>query len=340
MKPFNSIQLPCNFRLLAMMAILVVAPSVRGQSWQATVGAQSHGMGRQAQAFLPNEIWIHEGDSVIWKVDSDEIHTVSFLISAETRPRFQDGCPVKPGPQFFVDSASVDGSSCVTTSPLAKGQTFTVTFPKAGNFKLVCLVHASMTGTVHVLDRSLALPHNQDFYDDQAEKERRDLLSDRDLRSDRDRDDWDVHRSHIHGSEVSAGTGEVVATPGGTQNLSVMRFTEPTKVIHAGETVEWTNSDPFARHTITFGTEPADFIPPSANVTVDKDGARSATIDSVSDSVNSGLILASLYERTGIAQAPLGVTRFRVKFTHAGVYPYICAVHDNLGMKGEVIVLP
>jgi plastocyanin len=23
-----------------------------------------------------------------------------------------------------------------------------------------------------------------------------------------------------------------------------------------------------------------------------------------------------------------------------GVYPYICAFHDQLGMKGEVIVLP
>jgi plastocyanin len=338
MKPFNSIKFPCNFRLLAMMAILVMAPSVRGQSWQATVGAQSKDMGRQANAFLPNEIWIHQGDSVIWKVDSDEIHTVAFLIAAEIRPRFQDGCPLKPGPQFFVDSASVDGSSCVTTNPLANGQTFTVTFPKTGNFKLVCLVHANMTGTVHVLDRSLALPHNQDFYDDQAEKERRDLLSDRDQRS--DGDDWDMHQSHIHGSEVTAGTGEIVATPGGSQNLSVMRFMEPTKVIHAGETVEWTNSDPVTRHTITFGTEPADFMPPSANVTVDKDGARSATINSVSDSVNSGLILASAHERIGIAQAALGVTRFRVKFTQAGVYPYICAIHDNLGMKGEVIVLP
>jgi plastocyanin len=31
---------------------------------------------------------------------------------------------------------------------------------------------------------------------------------------------------------------------------------------------------------------------------------------------------------------------FRVTFMNPGVYPYICAFHDQLGMKGEVIVLP
>jgi len=29
-----------------------------------------------------------------------------------------------------------------------------------------------------------------------------------------------------------------------------------------------------------------------------------------------------------------------VTFNRAGIYPYICALHDNLGMKGEVLVLP
>jgi len=34
------------------------------------------------------------------------------------------------------------------------------------------------------------------------------------------------------------------------------------------------------------------------------------------------------------------VTRFRITFTKPGAYPYICALHDDLGMKGKVIVLP
>jgi plastocyanin len=41
-----------------------------------------------------------------------------------------------------------------------------------------------------------------------------------------------------------------------------------------------------------------------------------------------------------LAQAPLGVTRFRVTFTYPGIFNYICALHDELGMVGKVIVLP
>jgi plastocyanin len=325
MKPYELIPFRSISRWVLMLALAIAPTFVRAQSWQATVGAQSGDLGRQALAFLPNEIWIHSGDSVTWTVATDEIHTVTFLISAQIRPSFKAGCP-----GFSTDPAIFDGSTCVTTPALVKGNTFTVSFPLAGNFKLACLVHTNMTGTVHVLDQSQPLPHDQNFYDDQAAKERRQLLADRDREPDH----------HSHGSHVTVGTGEIAATAGGSQTLAVERFLEGTIVVHAGKTVEWTNSDPVTRHTITFGIEPPDPTIPSANVTVDQDGALSATINSTSDSVNSGLIVASLHERIGVAQAPLGVTRFRVKFTQAGVYPYICAIHDNLGMKGQVIVLP
>jgi plastocyanin len=61
------------------------------------------------------------------------------------------------------------------------------------------------------------------------------------------------------------------ATAGGQDTLSIVRFIEHTIVIHAGETVEWTNSDPVTPHTITFGKEPANPMPSSANV---DDGRR------------------------------------------------------------------
>jgi plastocyanin len=329
MKAFEPTSFTSHFRWLLVLAILIIPQAVQAQ-WRATVGAQSNDMGRQALAFLPNEIWIHAGDSITWTFPTDEIHTVSFLKSGQTRLSRRVGCP-----GFSPDgSATFDGSTCVTTDVLLKGQTFTVTFPAAGNFKLVCLVHANMTAVVHVLDPSQALPHYQDFYDDEAADERRDLLSDRDHEGD--------HResAHSHGNEVTAGVGEIVATGGGSQTLSVVRFVQPTTVIHAGETAEWTNSDPVTPHTITFGVEPANPIPPSANVTVDADGARHATINSPTDSVHSGFIIAAPQDRIGLAQSPLGVTRFRVTFTHPGVFPYICALHDDLGMKGEVVVLP
>lgn len=314
--------------VLSMVFALLSFGSALGAQWQAKVGAQSPDLGRQALAFLPNEIWINEGDSITWTFEVDEIHTVTFLTAGQTRPPFPVGCP-----GFSANGATFDGSNCVTTPPFASGQMFTVMFPKAGNYKLTCLVHQDMTGVVHVLAASAPLPHDQAFYDDQADHETQQLLSDEGL------------TGHHHDDEDSAntitvGVGKVVAGGGGHQTVSLMRFIDSELVIHAGDTVEWTNRDPITPHTITFGVEPPNPIPPSSNVSVDTDGALHATISSTSDSVHSGFIVSAPQERTGLPMAPLGKTRFRITFTAGGVYPYICALHDLLGMTGQIVVLP
>ena len=318
--------------ILALSAVFPLCAAHAQKQWHATVGAQGDGKGHQALAFLPNEIWIHAGDSITWTFDVDEIHTVTFLRADQVRPPFFVGCP-----GFSSDPATFDGSTCVTTPPLVKGSTFTVNFPAAGNFKLVCLVHENMDGTIHVFAPSERLPHNQAFYDTRAADERKDLLLDS---VDRDAGmDNQPNRDHAPG--VAAGIGKVAATAGGSETISIVRFLhDPTK-IRAGQTVEWTNLDPNLPHTITFGVEPAgDPVPPSPDVTVDTDGARHAVISSPSGSTHSGFIVAAPQERIGLPQAPLAVTRFRVTFPNAGTFPYICALHDDLGMKGTVIVSP
>jgi plastocyanin len=324
MKVLDSAKL-LSIRWMFVFLLLTLTTIAQAQ-WKATLGAQSHSMGHQALAFLPNELWIHTGDSVTWTSNVDEIHTVSFLTVGQVRLPFQVGCPGFTSTGF----GTFDGSTCITTPPLVKGQTFTVNFPVAGNFKLVCLVHQNMTGVVHVVDWSQPLPHEQSFYDLQGAAEGNALLS----------DDLHNHQAAVRPgrSSVTVGIGEVVANGGGTQTLSVMRFMEPTKVIHAGETVEWTNLDPVTPHTITFGVEPSNPVPP-VNATLDPDGALHGTITSNADSVHSGLIMAAPQDELFLATPPLSVTRFRVTFPHPGVFPYICALHDGLGMKGEVIVL-
>jgi plastocyanin len=321
-------------RGMAALAVLVVLPQAARAQWQATVGAQSPHKGRQVLAFLPNELWIHEGDSITWQFEAGEIHTVTFLATnpvSQVRPLFPVGCPgFSSGPSTF------DGSTCVSTPPLLQGATFTVEFPAPGNYKLVCLVHPDMTGVVHVLELSKTLPHTQDFYDEEAQAQTRALLSDADREDDQEGDST----SHSAEHQVIVGGGEITTNAGGASTLSVMRFDRHTSVIHAGQTVEWASDDPEDPHTITFGTEPGDPFPPSSNVTIDADGARHAIINSTSDSVHSGFIQAAPQDRTGLAQSPLGATRFRVTFAHPGTYPYICALHDNLGMKGKIIVLP
>ena len=316
-------------RQFALLVALTIPISALADNWQVQVGAQTGDKAYQALAFLPNELWIHAGDSLTWTFPTSELHSVTFLTAGQIRPSRLVGCT---GTNSTPDFSVVDGSSCVNSGILTDGATYTVVFPETGNFKAVCLAHNDQTGTVHVLDPSALLPHDQAFYDQQANKQRARLISDA-------RNAAQVTTDH---DTVIAGAGKIHGTSGGTETASVMRFMDETKVIHVGETVEWTTSEAVTNHTITFGPEPDALhqIPPSSNVTVDPDGARHAYINSPSDAVHSGFITQAPQDRTGLAQAPLGVTRFRVTFTQPGIYPYICVLHDGLGMHGKVIVLP
>jgi plastocyanin len=359
--------IPSSLRWMFLFAVLIVpqvlwaAPSAPAtpqptpQTWFATVGAQSNDKGRQALAFLPNEIWIHAGDSITWTFDVDEVHTVTFIPDTEPRPSFQTITGSPSGSQFpdpkLPETTVVSSPGQLTDIPgttnpaLVKGVppvTFTVNFPTAGNFKQVCLFHQNMTGVVHVLDENAPLPYNQDFYDRQAADQRRDLLSDRDGRSVAACGECAAHDS-LKARVVTAGTGEISATAGGTQTLAVMRFLKDSIRIRAGDTVEWTNQNPVEPHTVTFGM--VSFVmgvsPFPPNLPMDADGALHATITSPADKVSSGIIAAAAQDPNSMGnQTPLGLTRFRATFPKPGTFPYVCLLHDGLGMKGVVMVFP
>ena len=333
--------------LAAGLASAMAAPAQAEQNWNATVGGQSKDKAMQAVAFLPNELWIHAGDTITWTSASDDTHTVTFLTVGQVYPfDFTQGCP-----PISPSGSSFDGSSCVSSPPLTDGQMFSVRFPTPGNYEIVCLVHSQMFGMIHVLDPSLPLPYDQAFYDKEAAEQEKALIEDDDGTPD--------SASHHHsmgamlmgrvipkGAAVTAGIGEIAATPGGQQSMSIVRFLNNPVYIHAGDSVEWANSDPATGHTITFGTEPADLFDPSCSpspctVSTDPDGALHATITDPDQNVHSGAIVALYEDEQGVAQfPPFPPTRFRVTFTKSGTYPYKCSFHDNLGMVGNVIVLP
>jgi plastocyanin len=328
--------------LSVVLATLAIPQTVQAQQvWRATAGAQSKDMGKQAIAFLPNEMWIHAGDSITWTSASGDIHTVSFFVAGQKYMDFTVGCP-----GFSPSGVSFNGLACVSAPPLVAGQSFTVKFPVTGNFKLICLVHTHMTGVIHVLAANAALPHDQAFYDKQAADQQRSLLADADIdKEHQDHGDMDdsLSTSVIPGkNSVTAGIGEMAATGAGFQSLSIVRFLNGKIVIRAGDTIEWTNKDPALPHTVTFGVEPepANFGPPSGNVSFAADGAGHATITFVGDSVHSGIFGAAPQDQVGVPQSPPAYTVFRITFTHPGTYDYKCALHDNLGMVGKVIVLP
>jgi len=345
------------FGLLLAVGLLAFAyPASAQQTWRAQVGAESRDEAKQVDAFLPNELWIYAGDSIRFKFSpKNEPHTVTLLEAGQVRPLFS-GPPTAPPPvgcDAVTSEAAAQPSgsaydgvgvspnlACVNSGAMSDGATYTVQFPKAGNYKLVCLVHADMNAVIHVLQNTdpaapfyaASLPYNQSDYDRQGTDEALDLLTDN-----------DNPREEVHDFSPSENvvlmTGEVAATPGGRQYLAIVRFLPGKIRIHAGETVEWINADPTEPHTVTFGTEPAN---PQALVTAipGPDGALEATINSPTDSVSSGFLQAAPQDRPFLPQSAPGTTRLRVKFTKPGVYHYICALHDVDGMVGTVVVVP
>src|SRR6185437_322074 len=102
--------------LLAALTLAVLSTpqtSQAQQNWQATVGAQTSDRAHQALAFLPNELWIHAGDTITWTAKADDIHTVTFLTATQTVPDFQTGCP-----GYSPSGSSFDGSACISAPPL------------------------------------------------------------------------------------------------------------------------------------------------------------------------------------------------------------------------------
>jgi plastocyanin len=329
----------------ALPIALFLPSAALADTWQIQVGAENGDRAHQALAFLPNEIWIHAEDSITWSFPTNEVHTVTFLALGQVRPNRFTGCAGGLPPDGRTpDFSAFNNNTCVNSGILtnADGKTYTVSFSATGNFKLVCLAHPNMTATVHVLDSGMPLPHDQAFYERQADRQGAALLSDAKASA-------HVHEADDNNEDdnnaVVAGAGKIIGTAGGTETASVMRFMDAVKVIHVGETVEWTTAEAVTSHTITFGPEPDNQhqIPPSSNVTMDVDGARHAYLSSPSDAVHSGFITELPQDRIGLAQAPFNLnsaTRFRATFTQPGTYQYKCVLHDQLGMVGVIIVLP
>lgn len=354
----------------------MVPQAAKAVTYTAQAGAETQDESVQANAFFPNELWVLEGDSITWTfVPKNEIHTVTLLTQPPGGPeQVRPSAPPPAGPPFAVQgvnctaaaASDYNGSVCASTQTgLTAPSTFTVTFPTAGNYKLVCLVHTDMNGTVHVLTNNqanAALLHSQQFYNQQAQQEANAILLDGDL----------LQFSQLFSvpqNAVIAGIGKIVATGGGTQYFSVDRFLSGTIYIHQGQSVTWTNLDPTEPHTVTFGTEPANFVPPvPANLSAPAgDGTLTATIQcspspatscdadykpesntsqvyNSTTFLNSGFLQAQAPDRTapasGDTQLPPGTTRITITFSKPGNYYYHCALHDVDGMLGEVVVLP
>ena len=306
------------------------AASPQPTAWKAKVGAQTSDMSVQANAFLPRDISVNVGDTITWTVATGEFHTVSFLSGGAPPPLIIPGdqfpIQVNPAATLPAGGSPYSGSDFFSSGLLLKSGTYTLGFGAAGDFDYVCLVHAEMKGTVHVSKAGTPYPKTQSQYDQQARVQALGLLGIGLFVGSQGLSDA------LKGgrSAVTAGIGRLL--PGVEASLAVVRFEPGQRVVHVNDTVTFTNLDPEFPHTVTFGDEPTgpggqlqSFFPSGA---IDSPGH--ATLGAPGQSVNSGFLGAGV---------PFGTT-FQVKFSNPGTYTYICALHDDLGMKGTIQVLP
>jgi plastocyanin len=280
-------------------------------TWNVRVGAESPDMAVSAMSFLPREVWVDLGDTVHWTAGSAEPHTVTFLAPGTSLPEFNPFDPSQTMPQ---GSSSYDGtgytnSGIIATQPIFvftnPASSYDATFTATGDFTYYCLLHGMMmTGVVHVRAAGTAYPFTQQDYNRVGNQQAAaDLLAGR--------------TAYRQANQAHAITSSEVLVGIDGQGFGVSRFVRDNVVVHVGETVTFYTAGPGAPHTVTFGHEPPGLaiLAPSGDPTNYNGG-----------DLNSGVL------------AP-GVP-FTVTFTAVGKYHYICAIHDDMGMVGDVVVVP
>jgi len=298
---------------ITLLLLPVSASAASPNTWHVGVGTQGFDEAVQGNVFLTQQITVDAGDTVDWTINSGEPHTVTFLFGAKAPSPFAPG--IGPG-SVTIPSPSA-GQPIVNTGILSPGQNFSATFAEPGTYAYVCLLHAGMAGSVVVNPAATPYPHQRGFYAERSARESFQILS-------KGLDLWFRGLlSALEGGpkQVTAGIGASL-TPRFSGDVFVPRFLPGQRIVHTGDTVTWTNLDPATPHTVTIGTEPTVL---SATV-----GSTTVTTAPNATTLSSGFIGAGF---------PVGKA-FALTFDHAGTYSYYCDLHDDLGMRGTIVVLP
>jgi plastocyanin len=321
------------------------------------VGYEDKAQGFEAEAFFPKSLTVNVGDTVVFTMRAHEPHTISFNSPQPVPAPFLPGPDhsLAANPVIFLSSppsmpgdpkapvmlkATFDGTGFVSSGFLQKpGDSLTVTFPAAGTYQVLCLVHfESMKGTIVVNPAGTMRPMSEAAYKSAAAAEVKDalakgvaLLKGVTVPAPMARPDG----SHLY--TVYAGMGY---TDG---SVDYMRFVGGEQLsIKVGDSINFDmqkngNGVP---HTVTYlsGGADLDLITPQP-----QQGGPPLLL------VNPKVLMPAPlppapYDGTGYYNSGLLLTRgptpqaFTVTYTKAGTFKYQCIIHDEDGMNGAIVV--
>jgi plastocyanin len=302
-------------------------------------------------SFFPAVVRVRVGDTVTWKLNSDELHTVSFnppLAALQFAAPVPGGGPddlmIAPEAAFptRLPGAPIeifDGTSFVSAGMMSKlpdgpdtppNDTFSVTFTKPGTYPYLDILHQYMQGAVVVEPATADVPA-QEAIDAQIKAEMEGYLA------------------QVEASKGAIQTAQSAAGPDGSTlwflnaggslgnpTAGTYSFGPKEHTVKAGDTVIWTSSE---FHTITFN--PA---PPNPELVIAKPQENGPPLLLLNPQVLFPAKPAATYDPTKYYNSgtigpglPNGTT-FALTFDKPGTYEYFCSVHRELGMKGTITV--
>jgi len=300
----------------------------------------------QFMRFYPENITINPGDTIVWKLNSAEPHTVTFPGPGEKPPQlivpegngsqrliFNPLAVMVQGGQVF-NGTRLTGSGQMGQEPQFPKE-YNLTFAGPGSFDYFCAFHIMMKGAVVVQPVGTPYPKTQQEIDLEAAEQ---LAKDKEAALSAVPEASNVtvrmgsNGTMVH--EVNMGYGDGY--------ISWMRFIPTNLIIYAGDSVEWMQKDADTPHTVTFVSggeepemvlvEPQEFGPPKLVLNpLVLLPAGGNTYDG-QGYCNSGFIWGT--------KDPLpGPRNYSLVFSKPGSYSYLCVLHDTMGMRGQITVL-
>jgi plastocyanin len=336
---------------LVGLAPWVVPGAAQAQStYNVLVGAQDTSLGADVDAFFPDTLQIHVGDTVHWKRNANEVHTVSFLAGTPMPDLVIPAPNGLPAPLMLnpvaaypaapangqYDGTTFANSGIIGPDP-AQADSFDLTFTTPGTYNYVCIVHGvTMSGKILVVDNQQNIPSPSDV-DQQATRSI----------------DAALAQAPIVLALASFALPPPTANPDGTTTyqvqigytfgqLDLLHFFPDQLAVNPGDTVVFTLGDAnMAPHTVTFlngNMSPDDFLPVPQNngppllvfnpaVFFPQNPGQPLTKDGI---YSSGLL------------APGGATTsFSIQIGGiTGQIQYQCLLHDASGMLGSLQIVP
>lgn len=284
------------------------------------VQAGSGEAGYAVNLFGPDKVTVPVGATVGFKTAWFEPHTVTFLGGRATPT---PGDPTAPVPSHPGQVVAYDGTQYVNSGFItSRSPVWQVSFPKAGTYPFICIIHPGMAGSVEVSATATATTQAQ--ADTGAQQAFSAALPP--LKAEASK----LAAKAVTQSANADGTFTYrVNTVGGFVAPSdVQQFFPAAMNIRLGDTVVFESAVP-TPHTVTFlGGTPMPFPPSLEDPRVGRPTPAPAAGYDGTGYVNSGVI----------GLAPFPAQSFSVKFSKAGTFPFICILHVDQGMGGTITV--